>query len=89
MKPRIVCAAIRATSGDIVCSARHYDMRMHNIISLMSDPDNFYTDCEQGFIDQFGKFYTREQAYIIALNNSQIIREIGYATDKLFSEHLY
>ena len=43
---------------------------------------------EQGFIDQFGKFYNRKDAYIIAKENGQIIRDLG-ETDELFSEHLY
>lgn len=45
---------------------------------------------EQGFIDQHGMFYTREQAYRIASANNQLIRETGYGVkDKLYSEDLY
>lgn len=45
---------------------------------------------EQGFIDQHGRFYTREQAYDIANANNQLLRKTGYgATNKLYSEDLY
>jgi hypothetical protein len=44
---------------------------------------------EQGFIDQFGNFLTRKEAYIIARNNGQIYRELDNDTNELYSEHLY
>jgi hypothetical protein len=43
---------------------------------------------EQGFIDQFCNFLTREEAYVIAKANGQIINP-GHETDKLYSENLY
>jgi hypothetical protein len=43
---------------------------------------------EQGFIDQHGVFYSREQAWEIAEFRNQIVRELP-ATGKLYSEHLY
>ena len=49
---------------------------------------------EQGFVDQFGNFYSREEAWIIAVTNGQIIRRVGGdmsldGEGKLFSENLY
>ena len=45
---------------------------------------------EQGFIDQHGQFYTREQAFVIATANNQIRRKTGGVDSKqLFSEDLY
>lgn len=44
---------------------------------------------EQGFVDQFGTFLTRKEALEIAKENGQIIRDIGYEPDELYSEHLY
>ncbi len=45
---------------------------------------------EQGFIDQFGKFYTRDQAWFIADANGQILpSERDWQTGSLHSEHLY
>lgn len=47
---------------------------------------------EQGFIDQHGKFYTREEAWPIALANGQILQyelDSKWQTGSLHSEHLY
>jgi len=33
----------------------------------------FGTEIEQGFVDQFGRFYNREEAMILARQNKQII----------------
>lgn len=90
-KPRIVCAAIRSRIGNIITSARHYDHNMHQQIKAMKDPEEFYhlyAD-NQGFIDQFGKYYTRKEAWIIAQENNQIIREVISTPGILYSEHLY
>lgn len=44
----------------------------------------------QGFIDQHGTFYTRSEAYVIAKENGQLIRQEGWnSTGKLYSENLY
>lgn len=49
-----------------------------------------YLDEVQGFIDQHGTFYTRSEAYVIAKENDQLIRQEGWnATGKLYSENLY
>ena len=82
----IVCAAIKNKSGDIICGARHYDPIMSNQIRT-STHDWFC--CEQGFIDQFGNFLSREEAFYIAKNKNQIIRKCGGDENKLFSENLY
>ena len=44
---------------------------------------------EQGFVDQHNTFYTREEAWIIASNNDQIIRRIPGCDGTLYSENLY
>lgn len=90
-EPRIVCAAIRSRKGHIITSARHYDTNMHRLISLMKDPEDFhhmYAD-NQGFVDQHGNYYTREEAWEIAEKNGQIIRDIPASKGKLYSENLY
>ena len=91
-RTRIVCAAIRGADGQIVTSARHYDKNMLNQIEMMQNPDNFYHRSreDQGFIDQFGNYYTRQEAYTIAYRNEQIHREVNTSSENtLFSEHLY
>jgi hypothetical protein len=42
---------------------------------------------EQGFIDQFGRFYDREEAMQLALQNDQVNNHKGERF--LCSEHLY
>ena len=86
MNPRIVCAAIRnPTTGRIICGPRHFDPIMRS--SIPSAETRAFR--EQGLVDQFCKFYTREEAYILARENGQIIRRCGGDDDRLFSENLY
>lgn len=83
---RVVCAAIRDATGQVVCGARHFDNGMHRAIGrLMS----FTAPWEQGFIDQFGMFLTREEAFVVASQAGQIIRRVGGDDGRLFSENLY
>lgn len=90
-EPRIVCAANNYNDVIIIIGARHYDDWMHAQIEAFSKllGDNFFKMSPiQGFIDQYGNFYGREEAYKIAKANNQIIRD-HHITRKLFSEHLY
>lgn len=89
--PRIVCAAIQNHLGEIIVSARHYDPLMRKLITKDKEFCNVHRGLiKQGFIDQHNNFYTRTEAYRIAVINDQIIRphprnEFG----ELFSENLY
>lgn len=92
MKQRVVCAANRLSDGTIILGIRHWDEFMHKQMDMIAGDGNdisFIRDHEQGFVDQFGKFLTRKEAYVIAKKNGQIIRDIGYEADELYSEHLY
>jgi len=89
-KPYIVCAAIKC--GNIVITgARHYDLLMRSTMKqIFGDDTSKYPTFEQGFIDQYGKFYDRHEAYKLAKENGQIRKEFATSTiDMLFSEHLY
>lgn len=84
---RIVCAANRHESGYIILGIRHWDTHMHihaDLVELKKSGAHW----EQGFVDQFGAFYNRKDAMRIAMENNQIIRDIG-SDDELYSEHLY
>lgn len=87
-KSRVVCAAIRNSNGQIICSARHYDGIMHS--QIIADGGSWIT-ADQGFIDQYGNFLTRQEAYIVAKEHNQIIRDHKDAdrTQTLYSENLY
>jgi hypothetical protein len=87
--PIIVCAANKHNeTGLIVCGARHYDNIMRQqMYQLGGFP--YWNNCEQGFIDQFGKFYNREEALKLAKENNQIRYRCGGDDKELFSENLY
>jgi|SRR5690606_4933875 len=81
---RIVCAAIRhRETGAKICGARHHNC-LHSPLCF-----GFQSEWEQGFVDQFHKFLTREEAWDIALRQNQIARRCGGDDGKLFSENLY
>lgn len=89
----IVCAAnFYREEGTLVLGARHFDMIMHNIIDDL--PANVlpskHSEWEQGFVDQYGNFLSREAAFVIATRNGQIKKKSGNPDSKqLFSEDLY
>lgn len=95
MNPRIICAANRdSETGVIILGIRHWDKSMHqqaNWMTRANDSDDFIFD-EQGFVDQFGRFYDRQEAWKVAESNNQIIRRCGGDTANggtLYSENLY
>ena len=83
----IVCAACRY-EGTIIAGARHFDKIMYTQIDAIGEKFNI---AEQGFIDQFGNFYTRVEAFNTILRND--IQSINYerngSTTELYSEGLY
>lgn len=87
-RSRVVCAANRRSDGLIVCGARHHDTLMRNMIERTGGKAE-WAGSEQGFIDQFGNFLTREEAHIIATRHNQIIRRCGGDESTLYSENLY
>lgn len=87
MQERIVCAAIHnpedidmAGEPLIYCGLRHPNILWQSK-SISRDPYH------QGFLTSTGRFVSREEALIIALNNNQVIGEI-YGNE-LYSENLY
>lgn len=87
MSRRVVCAAIRNSSGQIICSARHFDALMH--LQINEQIHGGWKFAEQGFIDQHGAFLSREEAWLVAEAAGQIIRRVGGDGVRLFSENLY
>lgn len=87
MDQRIVCAAIRNQDGNIITGARHYDMLMNQQIDISTG--EWYDNIVTGFIDQRGNFLTRQQAFVVASAQGQIIRRCGGDEDTLYSENLY
>ena len=92
---RVVSAAIRATDGTVLIGIRHYSRDMHDQIAARFDGEKFKHrhDEDQGFVDQHGRYLTREQAYKVAEAAGQIAYPDacgkGLAGPKLYSEGLY
>lgn len=97
LQRRIVCAANRfelKTGGTIIIpGARHYSPDMANVLDLIRDKlvSDYVHGDNQGFIDQWGEYFTRKEALIIATHAGQIntVRKKGFPEDVLFSEDLY
>jgi hypothetical protein len=83
---RIVCAAM-LKNGRIITSARHYDKIMRAQMEASEGLD-WWKGCKQGFIDQFGDFLDRKDAWNIAIEQNQIRQEVS-SPGTLFSENLY
>lgn len=92
-KPRIVCAANKLPDGTLIIGVRHWDPLMRQ----QADALNWWhhrSDAEQGFIDQYRNFYTREEAWLIVEEQRQILYRVGADMSRdgigcLFSENLY
>lgn len=89
VKPKevIVCAANKLPSGVILCGARHWDSVMCAQADAMGVTGG---DEEQGFINQFGEFKTRDEAMEVVRKNGQPFDIDRNGGDRhLFSEGLY
>ena len=85
----VVCAAICNKDGKIVAGARHYDSVMRGQILQNGVRPPEWFSAEQGFIDQFGIFMTRKEAWKVAEDNNQIIGARDSESKCLTSEDLY
>lgn len=83
---RIVGAAIRnKEQGWVVVSVRHFDYLMHQQLARMNADGQ---GTEQGFVCNRGDFWTREEAWDIAIVRGQILRLVS-GEGRLYSENLY
>ena len=88
-KIHIVCAANKL--GDLIIPGpRHFDGTMHRLIEALGIKDDAHK-MEQGFIDQFGRFWSRETAMQIVKDHKQPfdMESNGGNDRQLFSEGLY
>ncbi len=92
----VVCAAIRAADGSLLLGVRHYSRDMHSQMEARTDGAKFAHrhDEDQGFVDQYGIYMSRAEAYQIANAAGQIryphLSRIGLNGElKLYSEGLY
>jgi hypothetical protein len=76
---------------------RHYGEDMKVQLNFRSDASDFTNRCgaDQGFVDQYGVYMTREEAWRVAVAAGQISKECETAREafavhcKLYSEDLY
>lgn len=90
--PVIVCAAIKFKNGPTVAGVRHYDQVMSQcIINMGADIRTIpHEDRVQGFLDNYGKFYTREAALeLVRANGQPFNAERNKCSKRLYSEGLY
>jgi hypothetical protein len=112
---RVVCAAIRHPRGWLIIGPRHFDKMMHVAIEEASRGEAYrmedgasepyrkpWYSAEQGFIDQWGNFLTRNEAWRVVARVGQPFRFVGsqrgqaafekpddYLAQDLYSENLY
>lgn len=87
---RIVCAAMLMKDGSIVVGIRHFSPEMRAIMRLAYGEKDYHLKvAEQGFVDQYGTFISREAAWVIAEREGQIRRPRNGPEGTLFSEDLY
>lgn len=89
----IVCAACKYKDF-IATGPRHFDKTMVVQAQAWLDnnglPPQTMGEFDQGFIDQWGRYYSREEALKIVLENGQpFSRDRNGYGDWLFSEGLY
>lgn len=92
-QPRIVASATRV-HGVYLIGVRHWDRLMvsqFTMLKLTPNWDVVPRDEEQGFVDQYGKYYNRVDALAIATAAGQVntIRPKHPSFDELYSEDLY
>jgi len=76
----------------IISSPRHYDAVHRAILAALYYDDSFtgIDELSQGFVDQFGIFYSREEALVVATVAGQLVgRTKTQPESQLFSEDLY
>lgn len=92
---RVVCAAIRAADGDLLLGIRHYSPDMRRQIEQRMDGHKFKHrhDEDQGFVDQWGQWMSRIEAFEVAKANGQLYDPgacgVGLDGPRLYSEGLY
>lgn len=89
---RIVCSANRSSkTGEIILGVRHCDEHMLDQRKRLED-FGANGDWDQGFIDKYGRWWNRQDAWRIAVAAQQIVRRCGGDDAKggtLYSDNLY
>lgn len=84
---RRVSMAANIVDGHLIVGSRHFCPIMNmqiNLLKLNCRNHNVITD--QGFVDQWGIYMSREEAYNVAEKAGQIIKDYSYGKRVLYSE---
>lgn len=69
---------------------RFVALQRENRLPARTDVHDTWQRSEEGFIDQYGTFYSREAAWTLVMANGQPLkRDEVYGEGALYSEHLY
>lgn len=74
--------------GSIITGIRHFSPEMRETMKRIYGEGYHLKVKKQGFVDQFGKFLSRKEAWKVAKKEGQIIREVA-PPGTLYSENLY
>lgn len=86
---RIVCAAwMHLETGQVITGVRHSCPLMRAAKESNGGWQFWKGKAESGFVDQYGKFWGREEAWKIAEEQGQIINQVA-PSGTLYSENLY
>lgn len=91
---RRIAAVANRYGGIIVLGTRHYSNSMRQALDALGGNEVLTQwageeNCEQGFVDQYGTFLDRTEAWILAEAGNQIVYRDDLPTGTLFSEHLW
>jgi hypothetical protein len=86
---RIVCAANRMADGMVVMGIRHCCPVMQINFKKMGYSIDDIVASESGFIDNYGRYLTRQEAYKIAEEKGQYRPWGDHNPGVLYSEDLY
>lgn len=84
----VVCAAMMMKDGLVVTGCRHFSPEMRLVLHRIYGDGYHLKVEEQGFVDQYGNFLSREEAWVIAERMKQIRQEVS-SPGTLCSENLY
>lgn len=82
---RVICSANLFPCGAIIIGVRHWDPFMRQQAKAYGLSKE---GVKQGFIDQYGVFMTREEAWNVAETAGQIVYQGNWGKGVLYSENL-
>lgn len=91
---RCVAGVANRYGGIIVMGTRHYSNLMQMALDALGGPEVLIAwageeNYEQGFVDQYGTFLDRKEAWLLAESTGQIRYRDKLPDGTLYSEHLW